>query len=82
MSIDDVKSFLSSRLRGRASQLGVQELTDETSLTDTGLVDSFGLLELVMELQNEFAVDIDLSDSDPSVFTTFGGLAELVCRAD
>ena len=75
---DDVDAFLRNYLKKPMGRGGVRELTAETSLTETGLVDSFGLLELVMAVQEHFQVTVDLGAADPDVFTVYGGFLKMI----
>jgi len=57
---------------------GVTELRDDLNLVDSGLLDSIGLLQLVMSVQEEFKVEIELGEVDPELFTTVAGFASIV----
>jgi acyl carrier protein len=78
---DEIEQFLTKRLKGALSRAGITELTPETSLTETGLVDSFGLLELIMAVQEKFGVTVDVGEIDPEVLTTFGGFVSTIHSA-
>lgn len=80
-NIEEIDAYLRQYLKKAIARNGLEELTPETSLTETGLVDSFGLLELVMAVQERFKIAIDLSDADPDVFTVYGGFLELASKA-
>lgn len=53
------------------------ELTDVTYLL-SGLVDSQGLMELVVFLEDEFVIALDFTDLEPRNFSTVGDIAKLV----
>ena len=46
----------------------------ETNLIQEGVLDSLGFINLLMNLENEFDLDIDFSELDPAEFTTIRGL--------
>ena len=80
VSADQVKQLLKDHLRNELSKAGITDPADSLSLTESGLVDSFGLLEIVMAVQDKFGVTVDVGDVDPESFTTFGGFAETVAK--
>ena len=53
-------------------------LNDEVSLLDSGLIDSMGIMELVLFVEEQF--DIQVSDEDvvPENFDTVNGLVDYV----
>jgi len=57
MVTEKIKSLLVEKLECDASKIN-----DETILTELG-IDSLDITELVMDLENEFDVEIELSDS-------------------
>ena len=59
---------------------GIAEATDDLSLTDSGLIDSFGLLDLLNEMESKFAVRVDMDAVDLENLTTFGGMATAVAQ--
>ena len=56
---DDLLLFL-SRHYGDRLPAGTIELEEHTDLLDTGIIDSFGILELVKALEEHFSISIDL----------------------
>jgi acyl carrier protein len=78
LSPTDVKQHLKQRFAKPLAKLGIAEPEDSFSLTESGLIDSFGLLEIVMEIQDKFGVTVDVSDVDAERVTTYGGFAEII----
>lgn len=74
---DVVHAFLARRF---AAQLGRRPLTAETPLFSTGIVDSFGVLELIAFLEDEFAVSIDPASHELDEFDTIAKIDALVVR--
>ena len=50
--------------------LGLGLGADDRDLIDTGVIDSFGLLDLIGFLESEFSIRIDASGIDPANFNT------------
>ena len=56
------------------------ELTGDTDLMETGLLDSVGFVELIVFIESQTGCNIDLTDADPSEFTTVNGLCSIALR--
>jgi acyl carrier protein len=69
-----VKNYLGKKLAGA----GISDLAPDFKLIDSGLVDSFGLLDLVSAAEKKFSVELDLSSVDIDTFTTFGGFVDTI----
>jgi GNAT superfamily N-acetyltransferase len=74
-SISTVKDFLATK-----AGLDLKSATDDTVILGSGLVDSFGLVALLAEVETEFGVFPDLMQSDPEEYATLGGLARLIAE--
>lgn len=61
MVIEKIKSILVEKLECDASKI-----TDETVMTDLG-IDSLDITELVMDLENEYNIEIELADDIKTV---------------
>lgn len=72
---DVIHAFLARRF---AAHLGRRPLTAETPLFSTGIVDSFGVLELIAFLEQQFAVDIDPATHELEEFDTIAKIETLV----
>jgi len=59
---------------------GQVELTVHTNLLETGLLDSIGFVELIVFMEGQTGCNIDLTDVDPSEFTTVEGLSQIALR--
>ena len=64
----------------QASSMVDGEITDNTDLIATGLLDSFSLVNLVLFLETQSGCKIDLTDVEPSEFSTVRGLCGIVLR--
>jgi ribosomal protein S18 acetylase RimI-like enzyme len=72
----EIRSFLIDKAGLADSGAG-----DDTVIVGNGLVDSFGLVALLAEVEQKFGVFPDLMSRDPSDFATVGGMARIVLEA-
>lgn len=56
------------------------ELTDDVSLLESGYVDSTGMLEIILFLEGEYAIDIEDHETIPENLETLGRIAAFVAR--
>jgi acyl carrier protein len=56
------------------------ELTDDASLIDTGIVDSMGMLDIILFLETGFGIAIEDRDATPQNLETIGRIAAFVER--
>ena len=70
----DILQFLKSRgfLDGKNS------LDEHESLTETGVIDSIGLLQLVDHLESTYKIDIPMEIITPENFDTLAGISQSV----
>ncbi len=57
---------------------GKNELKDNESLIETGIVDSMGMLELVVFVESDFGVEVDEMDLVPENFESVEALSKFV----
>jgi acyl carrier protein len=57
---------------------GGAKVTSETSLLDSGLIDSTGILELVSFLESEFGIRVEDEEIVPENFETVSRIAAFV----
>jgi D-alanine--poly(phosphoribitol) ligase subunit 2 len=53
------------------------QITEDTNLFESGLLDSFGFVELILFLENQGGCKIDLTDVDPAEFSVVKGLCRI-----
>jgi acyl carrier protein len=70
----DILQYLKSRgfLDGRIS------LDEHESLTETGVIDSIGLLQLVDYLESSYKIEIPMEIITPDNFDTLAGISQSV----
>jgi acyl carrier protein len=56
------------------------ELTDELSLIDSGLVDSTGMLDIILFLEGEYGFRVEDRETIPENLETIGRIADFVAR--
>jgi acyl carrier protein len=57
-----------------------EELTDEVSLLDSGIVDSTGMMEIILFLEAECAIDIEEHETIPENLESISRIAAFVAR--
>jgi acyl carrier protein len=78
---DDVKAFLKTTYKDKLARAKNPDPPDDFSLLEAGIVDSFGLLDLVALAEKKFGVKVDLGAHDIDVFATVGGFATVFANA-
>jgi acyl carrier protein len=56
------------------------ELTDELSLIDSGLVDSTGMLDIILFVEGEYGIRVEDTETIPENLETIGRIARFVAR--
>lgn len=77
---NNLKQEIIQLLKPRLDELGVSEseLDYNESLLSQGILDSMSFLEFTMELESNFDVEFDFSESDPSEFTSIENIIKLI----
>ncbi len=60
------------------TQLKTQDFTDETPLFSQGRIDSLGVLEMIMFLEENFQIEIDTMKHELMEFDTVTSISKLV----
>lgn len=74
MILDWVKKN-SSKAKSRAA-----EINSDTDLVATGLLDSFGFIDLIVHLEKNGGCRIDLTDAEPAEFAVVKGLCRIALK--
>ncbi|MGI9316420.1 MAG: phosphopantetheine-binding protein [bacterium] len=71
LSADSIRDFLLHRFESKLDELGftASDVPDEFDLLEEGVIDSFGVIEMITALEEEFEVEVDFEDLDPEKFT-------------
>jgi acyl carrier protein len=77
---DSVRKFLLTKYYEPiiAMQLSLTEIPDDFDLLLSGVIDSFGILEMINAIEDEFRVQLDLALLDAEDITRIGPLARYV----
>lgn len=67
----------------RANRLNFEngEISDQTELLGSGILDSFGFIDLIVYIENETGRKIDLAGADANEFSVVSGLCSLALRS-
>jgi acyl carrier protein len=57
-----------------------EALTDDLSLIDSGLVDSTGMLEVILHLEATYGIKVEDRETIPANFETLGRITAFVTR--
>jgi len=58
------------------------EIDENTDLFQSGLIDSFGLVDLIVHIESETGCTMELADTDPAEFSVVSGLCRIAMKAD
>lgn len=75
-----VRTFVVDALSEQLAEAGLEPagVPDDLDLLDAGVIDSFGILELIGEVEERFAIEIDFDELDPEGMTVLGTFAAFV----
>lgn len=82
-SVENVRSFLISYLSNKIESEGKElenNLPDDYDLLLNGVIDSTGLLELILSLEEHFGVSIDFEELDAEEITVVGPFCRFVAN--
>ena len=74
---DRIRVFIETKFKPKK---GGRAFDDDTPLFSSGIVDSFGVLELIAFLEEAFAIDIDVNKYELRDFDTVRKVAGLVSQ--
>lgn len=83
VSPDDVRTFVTGFVQKKLAARGNErptELSDDCDLLLSGVIDSLGLLELVMAVKQHYGREIDFEALDPEQITIVGPLCRFVAE--
>jgi acyl carrier protein len=82
VTADQVRQFLRTRYAQSIKQLGVDpaQIADDFDFLLSGVIDSFGILEMVSSIEEEFRIQLDMATLDAEQITILGPLSEYVAE--
>ena len=80
---DNIRTFLLTRYSEpmSAMRVDIAEVPDDFDFLLTGVIDSFGILEMVSAIEKEFAIQLDLELLDAEDITKIGPLARYIAAS-
>lgn len=80
VSPEQVRSLILSHLQVPLNQEGLrpEEVRDDFDLLTEGIVDSQGILELILEVEERLGVQINFEEMDPEALTVIGPFCRYV----
>lgn len=80
ISADQVRSFVLSQLEESlvSKKLAPRDLPHDFDLLAQGVIDSFGLVELIAAVEEEFGIEVDFEDLDVEDLTVIGPLSQYI----
>jgi acyl carrier protein len=76
----NVRQFLLTRCCEVIGALGLipAELSDDFDFLLNGVIDSFGILEMISSIEDEFSIQLDMAALDAEQITILGPLSQYV----
>jgi acyl carrier protein len=80
VSADEIRSYILDHFRDQLDAKGLDpaQVPDDFDLLAEGVIDSFGILEMIMGMEDQFGLTIDLENLDPEELTMIGPLSRFV----
>ena len=77
-----IRRFLLDKYREPIGAIGLipDELADDFDFLLNGVIDSFGILEMISAIEQEFEIELDLEALDAEQITVLGPLARYVAE--
>ncbi len=76
--MNDITKDILEFLKSRGFLDGKKSVREHESLTDTGVIDSIGLLQLVDYLESKYKIEIPMEMITPENFDTLAGISQSV----
>lgn len=80
ITAEDVRKYLLSRYAEQIVGKGrnPDEIPDSFDFLLEGIVDSFGILEMISAMENKFGMELDMSELDAEEMTVLGPLSRYI----
>jgi acyl carrier protein len=82
LSEADIRRFLLDKYREPIGGVGLvpEKLADDFDFLLSGVIDSFGILEMIGAIEKEFEIELDLEALDADQITVLGPLSRYVAE--
>jgi acyl carrier protein len=79
-SVGDVRSLILNLLEPRLLEIGMvpENAPDDLDLLSEGIIDSMGILEIILAVEERFGTKVDFSDLPPEELTIIGPFCRYV----
>ncbi len=79
-SAEDVRSFVLAELAPALEDAGLTEegVADDLDLIEARIIDSLGMLEVIVAVEAHFGLDIDFEELDPELLSAIGPFSRFV----
>jgi acyl carrier protein len=79
-----IRQFLLDKYREPIEAFGFipEDLGDDFDFLLTGVIDSFGILEMISAIEKEFEIELDLEALDAEQMTVLGPLSRFIAGGD
>ena len=81
MSREQMQKLLIEWIKANKRTSNDIEITPDTELLGSGLLDSFGFLDLIVFIESNTGLQVDLADADPGEFSMVRGLCNLALKS-
>jgi acyl carrier protein len=78
----DIRRFLLDKYREPIESIGLapEALADDFDFLLSGVIDSFGIFEMISAIEEKFQIKLDMAALDAEQITVFGPLARYVAQ--
>lgn len=78
--VEEIRSFILTRLAAplEAKRMTPQDVPDDFDLLIEGVIDSFGIVELIAAVEEQYGITIDFEDLDADDLTVVGPLCRYI----
>lgn len=73
-----VNTEIRTILKQNGGQAATSEFSDDESLLEAGIIDSFSMVDLISQLEKTYDIKIDEDDMMPENFDSVNAIAEFV----
>lgn len=79
---DTIRDFLLKKYAGSIKALGLAPaaVSDDFDFLLTGVIDSFGILEMISSIEKEFKIQLDMETLDANEITILGPLSRYAAK--
>ncbi len=80
ITTDDVRAFILEDLTEQLSAVGLhpEQVPDDYDLLAEGVIDSFGIIEMIARIEEHYHLDLDFENLEATQLTVVGAFAAYV----